>query len=147
MSTADSTDILIVEDNPYDAELMVRALKKKAPEYHFCIVENGVDALDFVFCREKFSTRNVSKPVRAIFLDLKLPKVNGLEVLKEIKSTASTRSLPVIIITSSREDSDIRSAYELGANSYIVKSVDFDSFLSTIITTSLYWLSINQPPL
>jgi len=146
MKLFDPVDILIVEDNPSDAELTVRALKKSNLANHIFIAENGEEALDFVFSRGKFSERDKSKTLKVIFLDMKLPKVDGLEVLKVLKSNELTKMLPVVIVTSSKEDPDIQAAYELGANSYVVKPVDFDSFIQAINTTGLYWLLINVPP-
>ncbi|HNY02743.1 MAG TPA: response regulator [Bacteroidales bacterium] len=146
MESYDAVEILIVEDNPHDAELTQRALKKGNLANNVFIVEDGEEALDFLYSRGKFAQRNRSKALRVVFLDLKLPKISGLEVLKAIKSTESTRLIPVVIITSSKEDPDIRQAYELGANSYVVKPVDFDSFMEAIKTTGLFWLSINIPP-
>lgn len=146
MNKATIVDILLVEDNPNDAELIVRALKKRNianPLHH---VTDGAEALDFVFCRGIYSNRSISAPPRVILLDLKLPKVNGLEVLKEIKNDARTRTIPVVIVTSSREDPDIKTAYELGANSYVIKMVDFDSFLDVMSNLGLYWVLVNQPP-
>ncbi|MCX6306687.1 MAG: response regulator [Bacteroidetes bacterium] len=146
MKPFDPIDILIVEDNPSDAELTIRAMKKGNLANHIFVAENGEEALDFIFSRGKFSERDKSKTLKVIFLDLKLPKVSGLEVLKVVKSTESTKMLPVVIITSSKEDPDIQEAYALGANSYIVKPVDFDSFIHAISTTGLYWLQLNVPP-
>jgi two-component system, response regulator len=146
MTTYDPVDILIVEDNPRDAELAVRALKKHNLANHIFIAENGEEALDFIFCRGEFSSRDKSKTLKVIFLDLKLPKVGGLEVLKAIKGDESTRLLPVVILTSSQEDPDVQEAYSLGANSYVVKPVDFDNFMHAIKETGLYWLLINFPP-
>jgi two-component system response regulator len=146
MNPFDQVDTLIVEDNPQDAELIVRAMdKQKLGNLRF-IVEDGEEALDFIFCRGQYSKRNNLKPLKVIFLDLKLPKVNGLEVLKEIKSNPDTKKLPVVVITSSREDQDIKAAYESGANSYIIKPVDYDSFLLAINNMSSYWLKVNEPP-
>jgi len=139
-------DILIVEDNPSDAELTIRALKKSNLANHIVVVENGEEALDFIFSRGQYSDRDKSKALKVIFLDLKLPKVSGLEVLKEIKANESTKMLPVVVITSSKEDPDIQQAYKLGVNSYVVKPVDFDSFIHAINATGLYWLLINVPP-
>jgi two-component system response regulator len=139
-------DILIVEDNPNDAELTVRALKKQNLGNRLFIVKDGEEALDFIFCRRKFSERDSNTILKVVFLDLKLPKVNGLEVLKEIKSNEKTRKLPVVVVTSSREDPDIRKAYELGANSYVVKPVDFDAFFRAMSNTGLYWLLVNEAP-
>ena len=142
----DPVEILIVEDNPSDAELTIRALKKSNLANHIFVVENGEEALDFIFSRGKYADLNNSKTLKVIFLDLKLPKVSGLEVLEVIKSEDATKSLPVVIITSSKEDPDIKRAYALGANSYVVKPVDFESFINAISTTGLYWLLINVPP-
>ena len=146
MNLFDPVEILIVEDNPSDAELTVRALKKSNLANHIFIAENGEEALDFIFSLGKFSERDKSKTLKAIFLDLKLPKVSGLEVLKAVKANESTKMLPVVIITSSKEDPDIQAAYALGANSYVVKPVDFDSFIQSISATGLYWLLINVSP-
>jgi len=144
MNQLEPVEILIVEDNPHDAELLVRTLKKKKLTNLVFIAEDGEEALDFIFCRGKFTLRNVSRPLRVIFLDLKVPKINGLEVLKIIKSDDLTRKLPVVVITSSREDSDIQTAYQLGANSYIVKPVNFSEFIHTIGCTGEYWLQVNE---
>jgi two-component system response regulator len=146
MKSFDPVDILIVEDNPSDAELTIRALKKNNLANHYFVAENGEEALDFIFSRGEFAVRDISKDLKIIFLDLKLPKVSGMEVLREIKANPSTKTLPVVVVTSSKEDTDIKEAYALGANSYIVKPVDFDSFIHTISTTGLYWLQLNVPP-
>lgn len=146
MNPYNPVDILIVEDNPSDAELTVRALKKSNLANHIFVAENGEEALDFIFNRGKFLDRDKSKTLRVVFLDLKLPKVSGLEVLRAIKGNNATKQLPVVIITSSKEDPDIQEAYALGANSYVVKPVDFDSFIHSINQTGLYWLQINVPP-
>jgi two-component system, response regulator len=146
MTQFDHVDTLIVEDNPHDAELILRILKKKNLTNQFYIAEDGEEALDFILCRGQFSSRNPLKLLKVIFLDLKLPKVNGLEVLKEIKSTAATKKVPVVIITSSKEDTDIKTAFELGANSYVVKPVEYDSFLQAISNTGFYWLMVNEQP-
>ena len=139
-------DILIVEDNPMDAELTIRALKKQNLGNQLIVVTDGEEALDFIFCRGKFSGRDSNTTLKVIFLDLKLPKVNGLEVLREIKSNKKTRKLPVVVVTSSKEDPDIKAAYELGANSYVVKPVDFDAFFQAMSNTGLYWLLVNEAP-
>jgi two-component system, response regulator len=146
MTRFDAVEILIVEDNPHDAELIVRALREQNLANQIFIVEDGEEALNFVFCREKFANRNPSKPIKVIFLDLKLPKVGGLEVLKEIKTDERTKKLPVVIVTSSREDPDIEIAYEVGANGYIVKPVQFDAFRQAMSNAGLFWLLVNQPP-
>jgi two-component system, response regulator len=139
-------DTLIVEDNPHDAELIIRTLKKKNLVDHFFLAEDGEEALDFIFCRGKFSGYNPLRTLKVIFLDLKLPKVDGLEVLKEIKSNEVTKKVPVVIITSSKEDTDIKKAFEFGANSYVVKPVEFDLFLQVISNTGFYWLMVNESP-
>ena len=146
MNPFDPVDILIVEDNPNDAELTIRALKKSNLANHIFVAENGEEALDFIFSRGRFSERDKSKTLKVIFLDLKLPKVSGLEVLKAVKADEATKMLPIVVITSSKEDPDIQEAYALGANSYVVKPVDFDSFIHAISATGLYWLLINVSP-
>lgn len=139
-------DILLVEDNPHDAELTIRAIKKHSIANPLFVVEDGAEALDFVFCRGAYSCREGSHPPRVIFLDLKLPKVNGLEVLQAIKSSELTRSIPVVVVTSSKEDPDIKAAYALGANSYVVKPIEFEAFLGAMSSLGLYWLLVNQAP-
>jgi two-component system response regulator len=146
MSQHKAFDILIVEDNPSDAELTVRSLRKQNLANRIYVAEDGAEALDFIFCKGKFSDRNIQQPPKVIFLDLKLPKISGLQVLKEVKSNPETKMMPVVIITSSKEDPDIRTAYEFGANSYIVKPVDFDVFIQAINHAGLYWLQVNEPP-
>lgn len=145
MNQFDAVEILIVEGNPNDAELIVRALRDQNLANQIFVVEDGEEALDFIFCRGKYADRNPCKPMKVVFLDLKLPKVDGLEVLKEIKTNEKTKKLPVVIITSSREAPDIQTAYDLGANSYIVKPVQFDAFRQAMSNAGLYWLLINQP--
>ena len=140
----EAVNILIVEDNPSDAELMLRAFKKNKLANELYVAEDGEEALDFVFNRGKFANRTSRANPRVIFLDLKLPKVDGLEVLKKIKSNADTKGIPVIIVTSSREDPDIKAAYELGANSYVVKPVGFEDFFKAMDRLGFYWLLINE---
>ncbi len=146
LNNFDPVDVLIVEDNPHDAELTVRTLKKQKLANRIFVAEDGEEALDFIFNRGKFADYPPTRPLKVIFLDLKLPKVNGLEVLKEIKSHEETKKLPVVIITSSKEDPDIKAAYELGANSYLVKPVNFDSFIYSVNSAGLYWLVVNEGP-
>jgi len=138
--------ILIVEDNPNDAELTLRAFKKHNLANEIYVAEDGVEALDFIFCEGKFKSRDNTTSLKVIFLDLKLPKVNGLEVLKRIKTDPKTKKLPVVIITSSKEDPDINEAYELGANAYVVKPVDFNDFMKAMQDTGLFWLLVNEIP-
>ncbi len=135
--TPEVIDILLVEDNPRDAELTIRAIKKRNVANPIHVVGDGAEALDFIF-------REPARPPKLILLDLKLPKVSGLEVLREIKSDERTRSIPVVVLTSSREDPDIAAAYALGANSYVVKPVDFGAFVEAMSTLGLYWLLVNQ---
>jgi two-component system response regulator len=146
MTDTDAVDILLVEDNPQDAELTIRALKKHNLANRLITVEDGAEALDFIFCRGKYATRELSHSPKVVLLDLKLPKVSGLEVLRALKQDEKTRTIPVVVVTSSREDPDIKTAYSLGANSYVVKPVDFDAFAESVSTLGLYWLLVNQPP-
>ncbi|HNX06103.1 MAG TPA: response regulator [Bacteroidales bacterium] len=140
-----SIDILLVEDNPLDAELTIRTLKKHHIANNVFTVTDGAQALDYLFCRGDFSERDNGYP-RVIFLDIKLPKVNGLEILKQIKANDNINHIPIVMLTSSAEDPDIKTAYNLGANSYVVKPVDINSFTETINNLGMYWLVINQPP-
>ena len=146
MTDTEAVDILLVEDNPQDAELTIRALKKHSLANRLITVEDGAEALDFIFCRGKYATRNNGHSPKVILLDLKLPKVSGLEGLRALKQDEKTRTIPVVVVTSSREDPDIKTAYSLGANSYVVKPVDFDAFAESVSTLGLYWLLVNQPP-
>lgn len=141
-----AVEVLLVEDNLQDAELTIRSLKKHKLANSVFVVEDGAEALEFIFCRGKYGERDIKHPPRVIFLDLKLPLVSGLEVLRAIKQDTRTKSIPVVVVTSSREDPDVKAAYELGANSYVVKPVDFESFTKAIGEIGLYWLLINQPP-
>jgi len=142
----DAVDILIVEDNPQDAELTIRALRKQNLANQIFVVEDGEAALDFIFSKGQFEERAGLMLPKVVFLDLKLPKVSGLEVLKEIKEDKVMKKLPVVVVTSSREDTDIKSAYELGANGYVVKPVEFDAFFSSMTQTGMYWLMVNESP-
>ncbi len=146
MKNYDPVEILIVEDNPNDAELTIRVLKKNNLVNELYLAEDGQEALDFIYCKGQFINRHPSKPLKVIFLDLKLPKVSGLEVLKEIKSNPLTKKLPVVILTSSKEDPDIEAAYEYGANSYVVKPVDFDDFVKALHNSGFFWLLVNESP-
>jgi two-component system response regulator len=146
MTDTEAVDILLVEDNPQDAELTIRALKKHNLANRLITVEDGAEALDFIFCRGKYATRNNGQSPKVVLLDLKLPKVSGLDVLRALKQDEKTRAIPVVIVTSSREDPDIKTAYALGANSYVVKPVDFDAFAESVSSLGLYWLLVNQPP-
>lgn len=133
-------EILLVEDNHNDAELAIRALKKSNLANHLLHVEDGQEALDFIF------GENNSMP-RLILLDLKMPRVDGLEVLRKLKSDEKKRLIPVVVLTSSKEESDIVESYHLGVNAYIVKPVDFDQFVKAVIQVGLFWVVLNQPPI
>ncbi len=146
MDNINEIEILIVEDNPNDAEIALRALKKNNLTNKILIVVDGEEALDFVFSRGKFSERKVNTYPKMILLDLKLPKVDGLEVLRQIKENEKTRVIPVIALTSSKQETDIIRSYQLGVNSYIVKPVDFDKFVDAVRELGLYWLLLNQQP-
>jgi two-component system response regulator len=146
MKQSEAVDILLVEDNPRDAELTIRALKKHNLANLLFTVEDGAEALDFIFGRGKYAAREGGQPPKVVLLDLKLPKVSGLEVLRALKQDEKTRAIPVVVVTSSREDPDIKTAYSLGANSYVVKPVDFDAFFEAVSNLGLYWLLVNQPP-
>jgi two-component system response regulator len=146
MDNTTVVDILLVEDNSKDAELTIRALRKQNIANPLIVVEDGAAALDFLFCRGKFSGRDILKPPKVILLDLKLPKVNGLEVLAAIKADERLRPIPVVVVTSSQEDPDIKKAYALGANSYVVKPVRSDDFIDAMSKLGLYWLLVNQAP-
>ena len=142
----DEYEILIVEDNPQDAELMIRSLNENHLANNLFLVKDGEEALDFIFCQNKYTGRDIYRPPKVIFLDLKLPKVGGLEVLRKVKSSKKTKKIPVVIITSSKEDPDIATAYDLGANSYVVKPVEFDNFVKTMNQLGLYWVVVNEKP-
>jgi len=139
-------EILLVEDNPNDVELTLRALKKHNLANKVYVVKDGEEALDFIFAIGAYSGRNIDRNPKVILLDLKLPKVDGLEVLAGIKADERTKVIPVVVLTSSREGPDIKRSYELGVNSYIVKPVDFDKFVQAISELGMYWLLLNQPP-
>lgn len=137
-------EILLIEDNPDDAELAIRALKKSHLANNVTHLMDGAEAIDFLFCQGEYETRDINNLPKVILLDLKMPKVNGLEVLKRIKDDIRTRAIPVVILTSSAEDPDIKRSYELGANSYIVKPVEFNNFAKIISDLGMYWLVINR---
>ncbi|MGM0464144.1 MAG: response regulator [Bacteroidota bacterium] len=146
MKNFSEVEILIVEDNLDDAEMALRALKQNKLTNKVLVVGDGEEALDFVFARGKYKERSIAKKPKIILLDLKLPKVDGLEVLKILKSDPVAKIIPVIVLTSSKEESDMIESYRLGVNSYIVKPVDFDKFVDAIRNLGLYWLLLNQQP-
>ena len=137
-------EILLVEDDPNDVELTLLALRKNKLANKIHVARDGEEALDFLFCRGAHAGRNVDEQPRLILLDLKLPKVNGLEVLKEIKADPRTRPVPVVVMTSSREQRDMLEGYELGVNSYIQKPIDFEHFQHLIRDLGYYWLVVNH---
>jgi two-component system response regulator len=139
-------DILLVEDSLDDAELALHALRKENLANSIFIARDGEEALDFIFCRGNFSGRSFDHPPKLVLLDLKLPKVDGMQVLKTIKADSRTRTIPVVILTSSREERDLVSGYGFGVNSFIQKPVDFDQFRDTVKRVGLYWMVTNQPP-
>ncbi len=145
--TALQIEILLVEDNLDDVELTVHSLRKENLANHIHIVRDGEEALEFMFCTGRYADRTFDHPPRLVLLDLKLPKVDGMEVLKRLKSDQRTCTIPVVILTSSKEERDLVQGYCLGANSYIQKPVDFEQFRNTVKNAGFYWLVINQPPL
>ncbi len=140
------TEILIVEDNDNDAEMALRAFKKNNLTNNIYVVGDGEEALNFIYAKGKFKERINSANPKIILLDLKLPKISGLEVLRKIKSDPDKKAIPVIILTSSKEESDMIKSYQLGVNSYIVKPVDFDKFVDALRDLGFYWLLLNQQP-
>ncbi len=145
MNGTSSIELLLVEDNPQDLELALRALKKGNITNRIEVARDGAEALDFLFCRGEHAGRNITDTPKVVLLDLKLPKVDGLDVLRQIKADPRTRSIPVVVLTSSREQRDLIESYELGVNSYIVKPVNFESFTKAVQDLGLYWLLLNEP--
>ena len=139
-------DILLVEDNPNDVELALRALKKNSVANNIFVVNDGLDALDFVYCRNKFEHRKPIDGPKIILLDLKLPKVDGLEVLKILKMDKDKKRIPIIVLTSSNQEKDMIESYNLGVNSYIQKPINFDQFIESVKQIGMYWLLLNQLP-
>ena len=146
MSENAPVEILLVEDNPQDLELALRALRKGNLTNRVQTARDGVEALEFIFCEGAHAARKIEDSPRVILLDLKLPKVSGLEVLRRIKGDPRTRGIPVVVLTSSKEQSDVVESYQLGVNSYIVKPVNFESFVGAVQQLGMYWLLLNQPP-
>lgn len=142
----DEVEILLVEDDTNDMDLALHALRRENLANKIFVARDGEEALEFLFCRGVFSERSFDYPPRLVLLDLKLPKVDGIEVLRQIKSDSRTKTIPVVILTSSKEERDLVKGYDLGANSYIQKPVDFEQFRNTVKQAGLYWLLTNQPP-
>jgi len=146
MIDTNEVEILLVEDNPSDVEMTLRALKKHNLANSVHVVRDGAEALDFLFAHGAYSGRKVETGPKVALLDLKLPKVDGLEVLRAIKNDERTRGIPVVVLTSSQEEKDVVKSYQLGVNSYIVKPVGFESFVEAVSELGLYWLLLNKPP-
>jgi CheY-like chemotaxis protein len=146
MCQSDSVEILLVEDNPADAELALHALRKSKIANHILHLHDGAEALDFMFCRGEYATRSHESRPSMILLDLKLPKIDGLQVLHELKSNPRTRAIPVILLTSSQEEHDLATGYQSGVNSYIQKPVNFAEFQEVVHKLGFYWLVVNRRP-
>ena len=146
MTQQNIVEILVVEDNPQDLELTLRALRKAKLSNRIQVARDGAEALDFIFGTGEHAGRQIENGPKVILLDLKLPKVDGLEVLEKVKADPHTKSIPVVVLTSSKEQKDVVESYRLGVNSYIVKPVDFEGFASAVGELGLYWLLLNQPP-
>jgi two-component system response regulator len=144
--TEDQVELLLVEDNPNDVELTLHALREHNLTNPIHVVRDGAEALEFVFCSGAYETRSIENSPKVVLLDLKLPKVDGLEVLRRIKADPRTQMIPVVVLTSSREERDVIASYQLGVNSYIIKPVDFDQFCEAVRVLGLYWLLLNRPP-
>ena len=146
MNPANIVEILIVEDNQQDLDLALRALRKANLTNNIHVTRDGAEALEFIFCEGHYSQRKIENSPKLILLDLKLPKIDGLEVLQRIKSDPRTKKIPVVILTSSKEQSDVVESYNLGVNSYIVKPVNFEQFSEAVQKLGMYWLLLNHPP-
>jgi len=146
MNDPNAVELLLVEDNPQDLELALRALRKANLANRIHVARDGAEALEFIFCEGPHAARQITDCPKVILLDLKLPKVDGLAVLKRIKGDPRTKTIPVVVLTSSKEQSDVVESYQLSVNSYIVKPVNFEQFAKAVHDLGLYWLLLNQPP-
>ena len=146
MNESEAIELLLVEDNTQDLELSLRALKRASLANRIRVARDGVEALEFIFCEGAHAARKLADGPKVILLDLKLPKLDGLEVLRRVKGDARTKMIPVVMLTSSQEQSDVIESYHLGVNSYIVKPVNFEGFADAVRNLGLYWLLLNQPP-
>ena len=142
----ENIEILLVEDNPNDEELTLYALRKNNITNQIQVLRDGAEALEYLFCTGAFADRQINDPPKVVLLDLKLPKVDGLEVLERIKADERTRTIPVVVLTSSQEERDIVESYQLGVKSYIVKPVDFEQFIEAVRHMGLYWMLHNKTP-
>jgi two-component system response regulator len=146
MNESTAIELLLVEDNPQDLEMTLRALQKAKIANRIQVARDGAEALDFIFAEGAFAGRGTTAAPKVILLDLKLPKVDGLEVLRRLKGDARTKLIPVVMLTSSQEQRDLVESYQLGVNSYIVKPVNFEGFVEAVRQLGFYWLLLNQPP-
>jgi two-component system, response regulator len=146
MNEPNAVELLLVEDNPQDLELALLALREANPTALIHIARDGAEALDYIFCEGAHATRQITDVPKVILLDLKLPKIDGLEVLKRVKGDPRTRLIPIVVLTSSREQRDVVESYKLGVNSYIVKPVNFERFSEAVRNLGMYWQMLNQPP-
>jgi two-component system response regulator len=146
MNDSAAVELMLVEDNPQDLELALLALREANPLSRIHVARDGAEALDFIFCEGPFADRRIADVPKVILLDLKLPKIDGLDVLKRIKADPRTRLIPIVVLTSSKEQSDVIESYKLGVNSYIVKPVNFERFSDAVRNLGLYWQVLNQPP-
>ena len=146
MSESNIVEVLIVEDNPEDLELALRAFKKANLTNRIQVARDGAEALEFLFCEGAYAGRKPEDGPRVVLLDLKLPKIDGMEVLRRMKSDSRTKTIPVVVLTSSKEQNDVVGSYNLGVNSYIVKPVNFEGFVTAVQELGYYWLLLNQPP-
>ncbi len=146
MNEPNAIELLLVEDNPEDLELSLRALRKANLVNRIHVARDGAEALEYIFCEGPHKAREIVDVPKVILLDLKLPKIDGLEVLKRIKGDARTKMIPIVVLTSSKEQRDVVESYQLGVNSYIVKPVNFERFAEAVRNFGLYWLLLNQPP-
>lgn len=144
--TDNTIEILLVEDNPDDMDLSLRALRKARLANHIHVARDGAEALEFIFCAGAYAGRKIENGPKVILLDLKLPKVDGIEVLRQVKGDPRTRTIPVVVLTSSKEQPDVAECYKLGVNSYIVKPVNFEGFAKSVADLGMYWLLLNHPP-
>jgi two-component system response regulator len=146
MSESSAVEILMVEDTPQDLELALRAFRKAKLTNQIQVARDGAEALDFIFCEGAYAARKMEDGPKVILLDLKLPKIDGLEVLRRVKGDPRTKLIPIVVLTSSKEQKDVVESYQLGVNSYIVKPVNFERFVAAVQDLGMYWLLLNHPP-